>query len=235
MPTFTCSRIAAALLGAGICLSVAALAHSQDSQSSQSASQDSSVADAARRSRDKKKNPPAASKFSKVITDDDLAQRNYQPGPDVLNTAISSRTEADAPAAQTGVAAEAADGASEEAALKVAKEQDEEIAHLKMQVADAEKDLDLARRQLTLDQDSYLANPDHSHDLAGKANLDGEKQQINDRQQDIERLKTRLAALEELKSHRKASRKQAPSQPENAPAQGQAQTERPAQTEKPRP
>jgi hypothetical protein len=56
------------------------------------------------------------------------------------------------------------------------------------------------------------------HETAGKAKLDSEKQQINDKQQEIERLKTRLAALEELKSHRKPNRTQAPP---------------PAQTEKP--
>jgi hypothetical protein len=58
------------------------------------------------------------------------------------------------------------------------------------------------------------------HDTAGKAKLDSEKQQINDKQQEIERLKTRLAALEELKIHRKSNRTQAapPPQTEKPPS-----------------
>ena len=80
--------------------------------------------------------------------------------------------------------------------------------------------MELDRRQLSLDQDSYFSNPDYVHDTAGKAKLDSEKQQINDKQQEIERLKTRLAALEELKSHRKSNRTQAapPPQTEKPPS-----------------
>jgi hypothetical protein len=222
------SGIVSAFLGAGLCLPVAALARPQEAQSSQSGSQDSSVADAARRSRDKKKNPSTNPKFSKVITDDDLAQRNYQPGPDVLNLGASNKSEADANT-QGAAGAEAADNVSEQDALKEAKEQDAEIATLKLKISNAETDLDLDRRQLALDQDSYFANPDYTHDVAGKAKLDGEKQQINDKQQAIERLKTRLAAVEELKSRRK------PAQAKPAPAQPAAPTQPtpPPQTEQP--
>jgi len=65
-----------------------------------------------------------------------------------------------------------------------------------------------------------LSKTDYAHDTAGKSNLDNEKQQINDRQEANERLKTRLAALEELKSHRKPARKKAApaSQTENPPS-----------------
>src|SRR6267154_324727 len=86
-------------------------------------------------------------------------------------------------------------------------------------VAAAEKDLDLAKRQLALDQDSYFSNPDYSHDVAGKAKLQDEKQQIDSKQQDIERLKTKLAAMEELKGHRKPTRTQAaPPQTQTPPS-----------------
>lgn len=231
------SRIVSALLGAGICLSVAALAQSQEASSQQSASQESSVADAARRSRDKKKNPSASSKSSRVITDDDLDRVHFQPGPDVLNVGASSQPETAPPSAAATAAAEAA---AEQAAkqakqqdAKEAKEQDAELAKLKVQVAEAEKDLDLTRRQLTLDQDTHFANPEYARDLAGKAKLDGEKQQIDDKQQGLDKLKTRLAALE---SRRKPGGGQAapPPQPEKAPSGGNpAQTEKPPQTGNP--
>jgi hypothetical protein len=223
------SRIVSALLGVSICLPVAALAQSQDS--SQSASQDSSVADAARRSRDKKKNPSTTSKSTRVITDDDLAQRNYQPGPDVLNLGAAANQE------RIPGSTEAADNATvqdtkeaQEQDAREAKEQDADIAKLKLQLAEGQRNLDLAQRQLALDQDTHFANPEYAHDVAGKAKLDAEKQQIADKQQEIEGLKSRLAALEELKSHRKPARAQAAPAPQ---PQKPSSTENPAQTEKP--
>jgi hypothetical protein len=86
---------------------------------------------------------------------------------------------------------------------------------LKLQVADSEKDLDLVRRQSALDQDSYFANSDYVHDRAGKAKLDREKQEISNKQQDIERLKARLAAVEESKGRSNAR----PDKPSSAPPQ----------------
>src|SRR5258708_19686627 len=76
MRLFSPLEVIAALLGAGVCLPIATLAGSQDAQAQQSASQDSSVADAARRARDQKKNP---AKSSKVMTDDDLARHEFKP------------------------------------------------------------------------------------------------------------------------------------------------------------
>ncbi|HXN51942.1 MAG TPA: hypothetical protein VN943_08400 [Candidatus Acidoferrum sp.] len=204
--------VIAALFVVGISLPVAALAQSQDA-SQQSASQSSSVADAARRNRDQKKN---SAKSPKVITDDDLDRHVFKPGQAGFNVGAPPRLETEAPSPEAVAAAEAADKASEGDATA----QDSEIARLKLQIAQAEKDLDLLRRQLALDQDSVFSNPDYAHDTAGKAKLDGEKQQINDQQQEIERLKTRLAALEEMKSRRKSSGTPAapPPQTENPPS-----------------
>ncbi len=203
MRLFSPLPVIAALLGAGVCLPIATLAQSQDAQAQQSASQDSSVADAARRARDQKKN---AAKSSKVMTDDDLDRHEFKPGKGGFNVGAAPQLETVPPSPGAVAAAEAADNASD--------------AKLKVQITQGEKDLDVSRRQLALDQDSYLSNPDYAHDTAGKSNLDNEKQQINDRQEDVERLKTRLAALEELKSHRKPARKKAapPPQTENPPS-----------------
>jgi hypothetical protein len=226
MRTLSRSRIISALLGASVCVPIIALAQSQDTQSQQS----SSVADAARQSREKKKNPSTSSKSRKVITDDDLDRGNFQPGQEGLNVGGSPKLETGPPNAQAVAAAEAADSAADKDALREATEQDAEIARLKLQITEAERDLDLVRRQLTLDQDTYLANPDYAHDVAGKAKLGTEKQRIDDKQQEIDRLKPRLAALEELKGHRRPVRAQAapPSQTETAPP-----AEKPAQPEKP--
>jgi len=221
MRLFTLPRTFAALLAVGVSLPIAARAHSQDAQQ-QSGSQDSSVAGAARRSREKKKNPSNPAKSTKVITDDDLDKRNFSPGNEGLNVGSSPKLETEPPSAQAVATAEAADSSTEQDA-KDAAEQDRQIAKLKLQIADAEKDLDLDKRQLALDQDSYFSNPDYSHDAAGKTRLQDEKQQIDSKQQDIERLKTKLAAQEELKSHRKPARTQAAPQqtqpPSSAPPQ----------------
>lgn len=217
MRFFTLPRTIAALLAVGVSLPIAALAHSQDAQSQQSGSQDSSVAEAARRSREKKKNPPNP-KSTKVITDDDLDKRNFPPGNEGLNVGSAPKLETQPPSAEAVAAAEAADASTEQDA-KDAAEQDRRMARLKEQIADAEKDLDLGKRQLALDQDSYFSNPDYSHDAAGKAKLEDEKQQIDSKQQEIERLKIKLAALEELKGHRRPTRTQAaPAQTEKPPS-----------------
>jgi len=124
--------------------------------------------------------------------------------------------ETEPPSAEAVAAAQAAD----EDAEKEAAAQDADIASLKLKITQAEKDLDVLRRQLALDQDSYLSKTDYAHDTVGQSNLDSERQQINDKQAQIERLKTRLAALEELKSHRKTTGKKAtpPPQSENPPS-----------------
>jgi len=218
MRLFTLPRTIAALLAIGVSLPIGGLAQPQDTQSQQSGSQDSSVAEAARRSREKKKNPPNPAKSTKVITDEDLDKRNFPPGNEGLNVGSAPKLETQPPSAQAVAAAEAADASTEQQGAKDAAEQDRQMARLKEQIADAEKDLDLGKRQLALDQDSYFSNPDYSHDVAGKAKLQDEKQQIDSKQQDIERLKTKLAALEELKSHRKATRTQAPPQRETPPS-----------------
>ena len=216
MRLFSSPRIIAMLLGAVISLPAAALAQAQDAQSQE----DSSVADAARRNRDKKRSPANPPKSTKVITDDDLDRRNFSPGQEGLNVGSPPKLETEPPSPQAVAAAEASDKAAEQGAVKEAGEQDAEIARLKEQVKDAEKDVELARRQAARDQDSFLSQPDYAHDTAGKAKLESEKQQINDKQQEVERLKTRLAALEELKSHRKPVRKKAaqPPQTENPPS-----------------
>jgi len=181
-----------------------AFTHAQNSQSQQ----DQSVADAARRSRDKKK---SSSKSPKVITDDDLDRRNFTPGQEGLNVGSPPKSDSQPPDPAAVAAVEAAD----DAALKKATDEDAQIAKLKDQVAQAEKDLDLLRREFTLDSDVYYSKPDFANDKAGKANLDREQQQIAAKQQELEALKTRLAALQETQSRRK------PARPKAAPNQNQ--------------
>lgn len=161
----------------------ASFAQSQDSES---------VADAARRAREQKK-PPA--KPVKVLTDDDVK-------PAIPASAdVAPATGASAPAASTAAASDSTaaigvvTGNSSPAPDAKDQKDSKEVAELKAQIKQAKSDLDLQLRELSLDQDTFYSNTDYAHDTAGKAKLDEEKQQTNDKQQEVDRLVARLAAM----------------------------------------
>ena len=150
-------------------------------------SQDSSVAEAARRAQEQKKSAPKA---PKVITNDNLpgapkpdatASAGTQPAPSQLvNTP-------EAPATSTPTAADAA--APDNAAANP------EVAALKRQIADQQKEVDLLLRLHALDQDAFLANPDHARDPQGKAKLDTQQEEIHAKVAELAALKAKLDAI----------------------------------------
>jgi enamine deaminase RidA (YjgF/YER057c/UK114 family) len=177
-------RLALPVVLAATLLPATAFAQSQDSQS---------VADAARRAREQKK-PPA--KPAKVITDEDLkpaAQSNpATPGstdasaasaPPASNTA-STTSAVTAPVASSSPAPDAKD-----------QKDSKEVTELKAQIKQALADLNLVLREQSLEQDNFYSNTDYVHDTAGRAKLDEIKQQAGDKQQELDRLKARLAEL----------------------------------------
>jgi hypothetical protein len=212
-------RLALAVLFAAPAFPLLALAQSQGSQTQDP--QNQSVADAARRARDQKK--AAAKQPAPVITDDTLkrsapaAQAANEPAPPTSEAApaaapvpaaqppadSSSAPDANAapvPAEQSAPAAEAEKKGNDAA----------ELAALKQQLAEEQKGLELLQRELSLQQDTYISNPDHSHDIAGKAKLDAMLQQITGKQQALDALKAQLAALQ-------SSASSAPPTPPNPP------------------
>ena len=76
-----------------------------------------------------------------------------------------------------------------------------EIATLKETIKQVQGDLELLKREQSLEQDKYYSNPDYVRNTAGKANLDGLKQQIAGKQQELEGLKAQLAALQPQQSN----------------------------------
>ena len=197
-------RLAVAAIFAAAVLPLTALAQSQDSPPQ-------SVADAARRAREQKK--AAAKQPAPVITDDTLkpaapaAQAANAPAPAPSSEAApapgpapAAQPAADSSGAPEASAAPAAAGQPVPAANAGDTDQkakdSAELAALQQQVADAQKGLELLERELALQQDSYFSNPDHSHDLAGKAKLEAMLEQITDKQQAVDALKTQLAALQ---------------------------------------
>jgi hypothetical protein len=206
-------RLTVPFIAACVLIPVAA-ARPQDSQDQQN----QSVADAARRTREQKK--AAAAKSSKVITDEDIDTKNIKPGAEGLNVGAPPKLDTQPPSPAAVAAAEAADQAADSAAKEPAKKSGEDpaISGLKGQIAQATKELDLLQRELSLDQDEYFSKPDYANDKAGKVKLDAQQRQINSKKEDLEGLKTRLAALQELES-RKKSAPTAAAPPASAPPQ----------------
>ncbi len=176
--------------------------------------QKESLGEAARKARQQKK--PAA-KPVKVLTDDDLARPPVTAVPSVQNAQASEpRVPGEAPAAgEPGQAPPSETGAAEpsdELEERRAK-LEADVKEAKQRLADAEKELNLAQREFDLRRDQYYSNPDFKSDKQGKAQLDSLQQRISAGQQEVERLKEKLAALE-------AERKSLPGAP--------APTEKPA-------
>jgi hypothetical protein len=175
-------------------LPAAGFAQSQDTQS---------VAEAARRARAQKKN---TEKPAKVITDETLevkkgdvqsatAEQLRIPG----TPETPAQPAAGAANAQSGGAA--GDASANAQGSKNISDEDKSRGILKQRVAlkekikDAQSDLDLLQREFQLDQDTFYSSPDFANNPSGKAKLDAMKQQIADKQQELERLKAELAAL----------------------------------------
>jgi hypothetical protein len=197
-------------LSASVLFGLAALAPASIAQSQDAQSQ--SIADAARRSRDLKKN---SAKSSKVITDDDLEKKKVPPGEQGVPA-----NAAPAPDTQQAVTDAAADQAPAPSPADAAEKAAEarELAKLKAELAQALKELDLDQRELALDQDTHLSIPDYQHDEVGKAKVAADQQQISDKQQAVDRLKTRIAALQELQGRAKSAASVPPAPAGNPPA-----------------
>ena len=80
-----------------------------------------------------------------------------------------------------------------------------DLAQLKQQLAIAEKDLNIAQREFALDRQTHYSNPDYQHDAAGKAKLDDLENQISSKKQEVDTLKSKFAAQQELVKRLKGS------------------------------
>ena len=172
-----------------------AFSQSQDSQS---------VAEAARRAREKKKD---SAKPAKVITDDTLDVKKG----DVQSAVAEEPKIAGAPEAANQSANGTANPASGDAKTHAASDEKlkKEIAAVKERLKDALGDLDLLQRENRLDQDTYYSEPNFAGDTAGKQKLDDEQKKMSDKRQEIDRLKGKLADLQKSLGESSSS----PSQP----------------------
>jgi hypothetical protein len=163
-------------------LPAAAFGQSQDSES---------VAEAARKARAQKKNPE---KPPKVITDETLDVKKGD-----VQSAVAEQPRMpgtpDTPAQPAGTANAPAQGPNNASEQDKARAALKERVALKEKIKAAQSDLDLLQREYQLDQDSFYSSPDYAKNIAGKDKLDVMKQQISDKQQELDQLKAKLAAL----------------------------------------
>ncbi len=185
MSRYMLLRFSLPALLTAVLLPAAAFPQSQDSQS---------VAEAARRAREKKK---TEAKPVKVITDETLDVKKGD-----VQSAVAEEPKmpgAPEPNAQSASSAPGANAGSSSTATKDSEEEKlkKELAAVKEQLKQALSDLDLLQREYRLDQDTFYSNTNYSSDTAGKQKLDDEKQQISDKREEVERLKAKLADLQQ--------------------------------------
>jgi hypothetical protein len=151
-----------------------------------------SVAEAARRARAQKK---SAAKPATVVTDDTL-----KPASASASSAPASTDNAPAPAASpdAGAAPASTDPQATAAAEASSPEEQEkkkaEIEALKQQVAAKQSELDLAQRELALDNDAYYSKPSYQDDKTGAAKLATEQADVSQKKDELAALKAKLAA-----------------------------------------
>ena len=157
-----------------------------------------SVAEAARRAREKKKEN---AKPVRTLTNDDLPAA---PAADAANGALSpppavNGEDAVKPAAlNEGGEKKPSAAVNDEQAKLLKANNAAALERAKKQLATALSELDVMQRKLALDSDSYYSKTDYASDKEGKANLDAEAQAIDTKKQDIEDLKARVAELQAL-------------------------------------
>jgi len=157
-------------------LSNAAARPQQDASSGQSATADGqqqSLGDAARRAQEQKKSQPKAAK----TWDNDTLPASPGGGVNVVGQSGGGAQPSGAPEAVQKPAAPATP--EQKAAIQ------SDLNAAKAQLESLKTDLDIAQRKYSLDQSTYISNPNHDHDKASAAALDDEKAQIDAKQQEI--------------------------------------------------
>ena len=150
-----------------------------------------SVAEAARRAREKKKD---SAKPAKVFTDETLDVKKGDVQSAVAEEAkVAGAADANNQPQNGSPNPTASDGKTPAAKDEKLKK---ELTAAKEQLKQALKDLDLLERENRLDQDAYYSKPNYGADTAGKQKLDDEQRQINNKREEVERLKAKVADFE---------------------------------------
>jgi hypothetical protein len=158
-----------------------------------------SVAEAARRAREQKKHD---AKPVHTFTNEDLPPAPPSSSSSMSSTASPSKSadvvtdekdERQAPATAAPLTP-----ANDEQSKQRKAENAAALERAKKQLALAEKELDVMQRKFALDSDSFYSKGDFASDNEGKAALDAEAQQMNDKKNAVEALKAHVADLQAL-------------------------------------
>jgi len=205
---FFLSLTCALALAPGFSARAKARAAAQDPNAGGQDSQGQSVADAARQSREQKKNAK-----TKVISNDDLDAGSFKAGQEGLNIggpATLQTTAAPESQVSATVAADAAASpkAVEERALKSGES--DEMAKLQEKIDAAQNELNLLKDENQLDQNTIYSNPNYTDTHKGQDKLDAERARIKVKQQEVDDLKAQLAELKLHPKQTKPSESKAP-------------------------
>jgi hypothetical protein len=132
--------------------------------------QDNSLAAAARRAQEAKKDAPKAAKVwdnANLPSTGGVNVVGQQPAADSNGATTES----------TSITMQVADAMPAPSKSELAS-LNSDLATAKQRVADLKADLDLAQRKFALDQSTYLSNPNHVNDRATAAALDSEKSDV---------------------------------------------------------
>jgi len=165
------------------------------SAGAQSQSDNTSVADAARRSREQKKN---AAKPVRTLTNDDLPAAPpaavSAPAADAA-TSGGANPEAGAAAPAKEASPPEPPGQTEDSSSKRARIE-AALTQAKAELARAQSELDILERKAVLDSDAFYAKTDYARDTEGKARLDAGAQQVNDKKSHVDDIKVKVGALQ---------------------------------------
>ena len=169
--------------------SIALLAAAVSFSAVRLAAQDApSVAEAARLAREQKQ---AATKPVKVVDNDTLTPSHAAGAASPSTSPQPGSSAADAaPPAEDAAAPKADKQPATDSSDDPKKNGDTES--LKQQIADQKQRVDLLQRQISLAQDSFISNPDHDHDTAGKDKLDSMRSDLQQMQADLADLQSKL-------------------------------------------
>jgi len=155
-----------------------------------------SIAEAARRSREQKKEQP---KPAKVWDNDTMPTK-----PGGVNVVGPSSPSSDASGNPPAANAQAAASAPEASAAKSGEKSGKDIKALQASLAAAKDqlqavktELDILRRKFNLDSQMYYGKPNYVADTEGAAKLADEKSQIDAKQQEVDTAQKKVSQLEE--------------------------------------
>jgi len=154
--------------------------------------QTDSIADAARRSREQKKEQAKPAK----VWDNDTMPRKPG-GVNVVGQSAPSSTPPAANAQAAGGAPEAGAAKSSEKSAKDVKALQASIAAAKEQLQSVKTELDILQRKYNLDSQMYYGKPNYAADANGAAKLADEKSQIDAKQQEVDAAQKKVSQLEE--------------------------------------